>query len=332
MTSKNGISGALRRLFAPLLDPLECVDSEYRVDLSPAPIGSGGDHLSQLELKLKQKSREIMAGRHKSLVRGQGLDFARLRQYVPGDDVRKIDWNVFARTFVPQVREYQQEQQLVSWLIVDFTPSMFFGRKQLKAQRAMELAGLLGLLSAKQGDRLGLYCFGAGGRKIIKPMQGQTHLRAVMQTLHDCYEQELQRVAALDGRVMGAVFKELTHLAAKHSSLFIMSDFLSREDTWQQYLGELSRKQGIFSFLFGDQAEMELPAGLGVMELFDPESGTSYHVDTDRRDLRREYAASFSAFQQELKGILKTFGRLIVLNDDSDIVQLLLNHLLSWKH
>src|SRR5215470_17110747 len=131
-----GLKHALTGWLDPVLNPRACLD----IPEPPTEAMPVDAWLRLLESRLRQKIREGYDGSKQSLVRGYGLDFADLREYVPGDDIRKIDWNVFARTLSPHVKEYHEERQLTVWVFVDFTPSMFFGSSitgQSKAKSAL---------------------------------------------------------------------------------------------------------------------------------------------------------------------------------------------------
>ena len=99
-----------------------------------------------------------------------------MREYTPGDDIRKMDWSVFARTLTPHIREYHEEKQLTLWLVMDFTPSMRFGRAKTKIAQAIELAGLFGLLAERAGHKLGAFLITEEQPEIIPPACNLAHL------------------------------------------------------------------------------------------------------------------------------------------------------------
>ena len=276
---------------APLLNPVAC--------LPPVPEAIQSREtaemlLKRLDLLLRKQVRFAFTGDRKSRMKGQGLDFSGLREYNPGDDIRKMDWSVFARTLTPYVREYQEEKQLTLWVVVDLTPSMHFGRWQTKAQQAIELAGLVSLLAQNANHKLGALIVSGAENHIIPPKAGQAQSQYVMQTLLAVEDAPNALGTSPTGAVsasdpLPAACQQLGHLVKKQHTVIFLSDFLARSTAWQAPLGELARRAQLLCLMLADAVENALPEGLGLMTLQDPESGELVEVDSNDAALRAAY-------------------------------------------
>ena len=290
---------------APLVDPIAC--------LPPMPEATAENAdalLARLEKALKLKNRSAMSGEKSSVLRGHGLDFAELREYVPGDEVRKIDWNVFARTLSPHIKEYRDEKLLTLWLAVDLTPSMGFGHTLTKAQRAVEWAGLVGLMAAKARHRLGLVLITAERTDILPPQGGQAQLRHLTQRLLAA-EAGLRRPAApadLPPDHLAKGLERLAHVSGRRGTLFLFSDFTAPIESWRPVLGELFGKADLTSVLIADTSEQRWPEGLGRLPVFDPESGETAWIDGRDAQLKAAYKAAMAERQAESMQVLQNLG------------------------
>jgi uncharacterized protein (DUF58 family) len=313
---------AMLRWLDPLLNPEAC--------LPPVPIPAMAGEtaeglLKRLDLLLRKQVRYAVTGERRSMLKGQGLDFSGLREYTPGDDIRKMDWSVFARTFSPHIREYHEEKQLTLWLVVDLTPSMHFGRLQTKAQQAVELAGLMALLAQKANHKLGALLMLGAESQIIPPKAGQAQIQHLMQTLLAALEQPTEQSPASPGYdPLPEACRKLGHLVQKQHTVIFLSDFLAQTQAWQAPLGELARRAQLLCLLLADSVESALPSGLGVMTLLDPESGALVEADTNDIALRMAYTQAASAQQTERLHILRKMGAATVALTDADPVQALL--------
>ena len=163
------------------------VGSRSRTPARPGPGPVSDDLVKRLELALTRRVGGRMAGDHRGLGLGVGLELDRLRAYEPGDDVRRIDWNATARSLVPQVREDVPDRQLTAWLLLDVSPSMHFGTAdRRKADVAEGAALVVGRFVARRSDRLGVIAFGSGdgtGDRISPPAGGRTAMAGLLRTL-----------------------------------------------------------------------------------------------------------------------------------------------------
>lgn len=293
--------------------------------------------LERLKWQLLQRLKVMDPGNKTTRLKGQGLDFANLREYVPGDDIRKIDWNVFARTLKPHIREYHDEKQMTVWIAVDLSPSMQFGHRKLKAEMAIELAGILGTFAIDTGFKVGAMIFDGRHREIIRPKAHMTHLRRIFQVALEQQEKaerqlftELKRKNSYDPREASSILlehtRELAHLVQKSSFVFFISDFLSEAKGWESPLGKLARHSLLSNIVIQDPREINWPEGIGVVDVFDPEMADVIAMDCDDSYLAEEYALWFKQHTEQLIEKLSFSGEVYVTDTsvppESAIIQL----------
>jgi uncharacterized protein (DUF58 family) len=263
-----------------------------RRDRSPARPGPGpiADRLvRQLELSLDRRVGGRMTGDHLGMGHGNGLELDRIRPYEPGDDVRKIDWNVTARTLIPQVREDVPDRQLTAWLLLDHSPSMHFGTAdRRKADVAEGAALVVGRFAARRGNRLGIVTFGAG-REAVSPPAGGTRgmlglLRAVAADPLEEGGGETSPVRAL--ALVGAI-------RTSPGVVIVVSDFRGPRD-WIPALTEVAGRHAVIALEISDPREDAL-VDVGALTLIDPETGRMLRVDTGDRRLRAAFDDAASA-------------------------------------
>lgn len=306
---------ALLRWLEPILNPMACLPS-----LPTAEKMENADALLQrLDALLRQKLKYGATGERRGVLKGQGLDFADLREYTPGDDIRKMDWSVFARTLTPHVREYHEEKQLTLWLAIDLTASMRFGRRTAKLKQAIELAGLFSLLAEKSGHKLGAYLIESNQPAIIPPGNSREHMRHLMQRLLASAQKPPDKL--LDSQPLSKAFQQLNHVVAKQSTVILLSDFLE-SSSWQAALGQLSHKARLLSLLLMDPSERDLPAHLGILTLQDPETGHLMPLDTKQVTTLRQYEQATTELHGHTLGLLRTLGPTAMASTEKDALDI----------
>src|SRR6266850_6386963 len=249
--------------------------------------------LRRLEWTVVRRLDGVLHGDYRSLFRGQGLDLAELREYQPGDDVRRIDWNVTARMQTPYRREYHEERELTAWFLVDLSRSIDFGADTKKRDLATGFVAVLARLLAGHGNRVGALLYGNRVETVIPARTGRRH---VLHLLH-------RMTSPADGASRATRLAELLAGAApllkRRSLVFVVSDFIS-EPGWQRPLAELARRHQVVAVRVSDPAESELP-DLGIVTVQDPETGEELVIDTNDEDFRSRYAAMASSRATELR-------------------------------
>lgn len=247
---------------------------------------------------------ERLTGDYHSVFKGQGIEFDEVRGYVPGDDVRAIDWNVTARTGFPHVKRYSEERELTVLFMVDVSGSQSCGSSggagnmsfRLKSEIAAELTCLLALTSVRNQDKIGLLLFSDRVVKYIPPRKGRT---AVMRLVREV-------IAADDAKGRTSISEALRFLNGvqkRKAVVFLISDFL--DSGYERELSVTARKHDMVCCHLSDPAEHELP-DVGLVELEDPETGANVWLDTSSSALRSEFAKASAATRERL---LQNFRR-----------------------
>jgi uncharacterized protein (DUF58 family) len=263
--------------------------------------------LRALDITIGRRVDSLLAGDYRSTLHGDGTELAQVRPYVPGDDVRGIDWNVTARTLEPHVRVHLAERVLVTWLVLDASPSMQFGTAdRRKADVAEGVAIAVGHVATRRGNRLGAVTFGDGDPRSVPPRQGRVGLLGLLATLR----------AEGDGTgtgSLGAAIDRVGALARQRALVVLVSDFRGPLD-WRRPLLALAGRHDVVAVEIRDPREQELP-NMGELWLVDPETGRQLRVDTRSAKLRARFAAAASAERDEVAGTFAALGvRHVVLS------------------
>ena len=233
----------------------------------------------RIEIKTSRLVNDVFSGEYHSSFRGRGMEFSEVREYIPGDDIRIIDWNVTARYNHPFVKVYREERELTVVIAVDLSNSGSFGSlKQFRREMAAELAALLAFAAIKNNDKVGLLLFTDKIEKYISPRKGRFHVLRLIREL--LYFQPSGK-----GTNIGAALEYLLRVIKKRSVLFLISDFL--DEGYQKQLGLLARKHDVVAAEIYDPLERRLP-DVGLVNLIDLESGAEMLVDlSDKGNLRK---------------------------------------------
>jgi uncharacterized protein (DUF58 family) len=229
-----------------------------------------------IELRTRGLVGSLFAGEYRSVFRGQGMEFAEVRAYEPGDDFRTIDWNVSARLASPYVKTFTEERELTLMLLVDQSGSTRFGEPLTKAALAVEVAAVLALAAAHQNDRVGALLFADEIERVIPPRKGRRHALRVIRDLV-AFEPAGRRTN------LAASLSYASRLLRHRSIVVVLSDFIA--DGWERPLRRLAARHEVVAITVDDPREHELPES-GWIELLDAESGRRALVDTGSREVR----------------------------------------------
>jgi uncharacterized protein (DUF58 family) len=240
----------------------------------------------------------LFAGEYRSLFRGQGMEFAEVRAYEPGDDFRAIDWNVSARLASPFVKTFSEERELTVMLVVDQSGSTRFGRPMTKAALAVEVGAVLALAAAAQNDRVGALLFADEVERVIPPRKGRRHALRVIRDLI---------AFAPEGRHtnLAASLLYATRLLRHRSIVVVLSDFVA--EGWERPLRRLAARHEVVAIAVEDPRERSLPDA-GWLELDDAETGQRVLLDTGSRRLRDRLRALSDRRRDERARILAASG------------------------
>jgi uncharacterized protein (DUF58 family) len=270
--------------------------------------------LRALDVSIGRRMEGLLSGDYRSTLLGDGTELAQVRPYVAGDDdVRRIDWNVTARTGVPHVRVHLAERVLVTWLVLDTSASMQFGTAdRRKADVAEGVAIAVGHVATRRGNRLGLSTFGDTTPRMLPPRQGRFGLLGLLSAMRDSSAAGNAGTSSL-----GDALHRTAALARQRSAVIVVSDFRGPLD-WRRPLLELAGKHDVVAVEIRDPREQELP-NAGVLWLVDPETGRQLRADTGNERLRARFAAAAAAERAEVARALASAGaRQVVLTTSGD--------------
>jgi uncharacterized protein (DUF58 family) len=259
----------------------------------------------RLEIRTRAAVTELFTGQYHSVFKGRGMEFAEVREYVPGDDIRTIDWNVTARYGSPYVRKYVEERELTVFLMVDASRSMRFGSAgRSKVELAAEVAALIAFSAIGNHDKVGLLTFTDRAELFIPPRKGRPHgLRLIREILfHQPRGRGTDPVAACETAL---------HALRRRSVVFLLSDFLVPAAPLDGPLGTLARKHDVIALRIRDPREVPAaPDGsagwpaVGLVEWQDPESGGTVLFDTSDPAARRRLDRLWRGQHQAIDGVL----------------------------
>jgi uncharacterized protein (DUF58 family) len=269
--------------------------------------------LRALDVTIGKRMEGLLAGDFRSTLLGAGSELAMIRPYAPGDDVRRIDWNVTARTGEPHVRVDLAERVLVTWLVLDTTPSMQFGTAdRRKADVAEGVAIAIGHLATRRGNRLGIVTFGDESTYAIPPRQGRVALLGLLTAVREENGGNATGAASL-----GEALDRAGALARQKSLAVVVSDFRGPQD-WRRPLLDLAGRHDVVAVEVRDPREQEL-SNVGLLWLVDPETGRQLRVDTRSRKLRERFAAAAAAEREQVAEAFASAGvRHVVLSTSGD--------------
>jgi uncharacterized protein (DUF58 family) len=258
--------------------------------------------LRRLELAVNRRLDGMLQGDHLGLVPGHGTEPGETREYTPGDDVRRIDWNVTARSDAVHVRETIADRELETWVLADLSPSLDFGTADCrKRDLAVAAAAAVGFLTSRSGNRIGAVTLGDGGIRAIPARGGRRHLQAL---LH-----QLVTAPSTDGggaTDLAAGLERITRLAKRRGLVVVVSDFLTPPG-WEQRMRLLGTRHEVLAVEVLDPRELELPP-VGMLDLVDPETGRRLEVPTNSRRVRERYAQAAAEQRRAIASALRAAG------------------------
>jgi uncharacterized protein (DUF58 family) len=254
----------------------------------------------KIEIKTKGLSSQVFSGEYHSAFKGRGMAFAEVREYMPGDEIRTIDWNVTARFNEPYVKVFQEERELTMMLIVDVSGSSDFGTKaQLKKELIAELCAVLAFSAAQNNDKIGVILFSEDVELFIPPKKGRKH---ILRIIRDLLEFEPNK----KGTNLNAVLRHFNNAIKKRTIAFVISDFQS-ENSLEDVFKIVNKRHDLIGIQIEDPMEAELPK-MGIVKLRDSETGITKWVNTSRKSIRTNWKASGIKRNRELQNAFRKSG------------------------
>jgi uncharacterized protein (DUF58 family) len=251
----------------------------------------------KIQIRTSHLVSDLFAGQYHSAFKGRGMEYAEVRQYLPGDEVRTIDWNVTARTGTPHVKRFTEERELTVMLLVDASASTRFGSvRQFKQELAAELAALFAFSAIQNNDKVGLIFFSDRIELSLPPRKGTRHVLRVTREI-------LNHVPRGRGTDIPLALDHLNRVTRRRCVTFLLSDFLAGD--LRRPLKVANQRHDLIAVVLEDPRDSEIPA-MGLVAFEDPESGETLLVDTSDSRVRQEFARQQQAARVERDRFLRS--------------------------
>ena len=277
--------------------------------------------VSRIELSVRGTLDSVMTGAYHSSFKGNGMEFSEVREYVPGDDIRSIDWNVTARTGTPYVKKFVEERELTMLLMVDASSSSEFGSGlEMKGEVMATLTALLAFAAIKNNDKVGLLIFTDQVELYISPAKGRKHvLRLIREILYFKPKQHgtnIQNALEYAGKLLN-----------RRAVVVVMSDFL--DSGYERAFKVLRKRHDVLAVSVVDPRETELPP-VGLVELEDPETGETLLIDTGDPQFREAFVREAKKQTKDMKTMFDRmsvdFVRILIQKEFKNTAATLLEH------
>ncbi len=255
--------------------------------------------VKQIEIRTRGLVNEVFSGEYHSAFKGKGMEFAEVREYQYGDDIRSIDWNVTARYDHPYIKVFEEERELTVMLMIDMSGSLLFGSGEKTKQRiAAELSSILAFSAMKNNDKVGLILFTDQIEKFVPPRKGRSHgLRIIREILS--FEPTGNKTN------IKSALEYLNHTIKKKSIVFLLSDFI--DDNYDKILKVVGKKHDLVGMILNDPREMSME-NFGLVKFRDNETGEIRHIDTGSRKIRDWYNQKIKEYERDLRTMFVSGG------------------------
>ncbi len=251
----------------------------------------------QIEIQTGKLVEETFAGEYLSAFKGQGIEFAEVREYIPGDDVRSIDWNVTARNHVPYVKKFNETRELTLMIACDVSASQNFGSwSKFKQETAAELAALFAFSALKNNDKVGLLLFSDKVELFVPPKKGKKHILRLIREL-------VAFEPTGTGTNLSLALTTLSKLIKHQGILIFISDFLADVPTFAQPLQLAAKKFDLIPVVIQDKLEQKLPSVHAAVEMIDPETHTRQLVSLSVAEINRILTQRQQQWKEQLDGL-----------------------------
>ncbi len=252
-----------------------------------------------IQILTKRAVDASFAGQYESVFKGRGMQFDEVREYMPGDDIRDIDWNVTARTGKPFIKRFVEEREMTLVFAVDLSASGQFGTvNKMKNELAAEFCAVLAFAAAKNNDKVGLLIFTDQIELYIPPKKGSGHVLRLIRELLAFKMVQRQTNIPLGLDYIAKVIR-------KRATVFVVSDFI--ETGFKKPLSLLNKRHDVIAVPVRDRVEVAMP-NVGLIELQDAESGETILVDTSSRHFRDQYGRNSQEGFDQLRGMLRSIA------------------------
>lgn len=281
----------------------------------PASVAAKANVLRRLELDVTRRLDGLLTGDYLAVSAGPGTEQAGARLYEPGDDARRMDWSLTARTLSPHVRTTEADREMETWAVADRSASLDFGTADCeKRELVLAAVAAFGFLTARHGNRLGVLVAGGDRLTRVPARSGRVGLLAALAALYDTPRP--QRGPSPDSH-LAAALTALEATQRRRGQVVVVSDFLDGSD-WAASMRRLALRHQVVAAVITDPRELRLPA-VGILGVIDPETGRRLHVQTDSAALRSRYEAAAAARHEQIRRtIVETGAEYLHLSTDRD--------------
>jgi len=271
--------------------------------------------LQRIDWQVIRRLDGLLQGDYRSLLYGQGIDFADLREYQIGDDIRYIDWNVTARTGTPHIRQYVEDREITAWFLLDLSPSLQFGTTEVEKRTVLaDFVATMARLLTRHGNRVGAMLSINDVERVIPPRGGRLQ---VLRILHEMLS--VPRGPAAGMTDLGLLLRAAVKSIRRRSLIVVVSDFISSPG-WEGPLSLLNRRHEVVAVCVRDPRELELP-DVGAITIEDSETGEQMYVDTHDGAFRRRFYEAARLRQKTLRTGFRRLGiDSLWLDTDADLL------------
>jgi len=264
-------------------------------------------------------------GNFNSIFHGSGLDLKEIRNYTQNDDIRNIDWNVTARMNEPHVRVYSEEKELISWLILDVSPSMDFGSDYYsKKDILMQFAAVITCLCTKRGDRTGAILFNNDIEEIIPPSKGIKQALIIVKKLIEFNNKK-------NNEKKNFTTEKIKNIIGRKKSVFFVSDFIFPNSGWEKTFGEICTKNELIPVQIIDNIEEKIP-DIGYLSIINPETNKQLTINTSNKKFMEKYNQLLFEEKSKVEKILSiSKNKTLKIYTDSDLTDVLTKYSNKWR-
>lgn len=236
--------------------------------------------IRRIQITTSRKVTDVFAGQYQSVFKGVGMEFDEVREYMPGDEIRSIDWNVTARMGHPYIKKFIEERELTIMILLDVSKSCNFGTVgRMKNDLAAELCSVIAFSAIRNNDKVGMITFTDQVERFIPPRKGVRHvLRVIREAIYN--------EPGGTKTDINMVLEYLNKVTSRRTITFLVSDFFAKD--FKKTLSITNKKHDVIGVTITDPAEIKLP-NAGIIKLHDAETGLPYMVDTSDKKIRQRY-------------------------------------------
>jgi uncharacterized protein (DUF58 family) len=272
--------------------------------------------LRKYEIKIRKVINSQMQGDFHSIFKGSGLEFADVRDYLYGDDIRRIDWNVSAKGQGTFVKEFKEEKEQTVFFLIDVSASQDLGYPQKKLHIAKEICGVLAISAAKENNNIGLICFSDQKERYMKPQKGQKYAYEMILNL---FKLEPKSVKTDISKMILYALRTIK----RKSIIILLSDFM--DESYETHLKALSKKHDLVILRLFDRKEISLPK-LGIIPVLDKETKKTYWINTSSKEFRTMQKERFENITKTLEEVaLKSNANYLAIDTEEDFVPQLID-------